>query len=308
MKVENQYPESVKFWNSVFEATDTQSGLQLPYRVAKEVADALATYSAMRRACTVIQTPSGAPMGWVNSDGRAEEGEQVEQNAQTSSGGDPSFGITQLRTYRYSSRLITVPFELSQDAGINLPAFLDARIASRIGRITNRKLTVGTGTGEPMGVLTAAQTAKMGAAGQTITLIYEDLEDLIDSVDDAYRESPKCGWMMHEQTLRAIARMKDTSGRPLRLVSRGADLQTRILDYPVFVNNHMPIMGAGVKSLLFGDFSTYVIRDALETKVIKLADSTLAVNGQIGFVGFARTGGSYVDVGGGIRAYQNAAS
>lgn len=307
MKNEQKQVERAKFWNAIYEATATQTGVQVPYPVAKEVADAMKTYSAMRRVSTVVTTESGGAMGWPNSDGRAEEGEQLDQNAYTLPQ-DLSFGTTQLPTYKYSSKLIKVPVELWQDTSVDFAGFMYKRIASRIGRITNKKLTIGTGYNEPMGVVTAVIPGKVGAAGQFMSLIYDDLEDLVFSVDEAYRQSPNCVWMMHEQTLRFIKKMKDAQGQPLRLVTRGADLQERLLDYPVVINNDMPIQAASAKSVLFGDFAAYVIRDALVTEIQKLTDSGLALYGQIGFVGFSRTGGAYTDVGGAIKAYQNSAS
>jgi HK97 family phage major capsid protein len=219
--------------------------------------------------------------------------------------------------FKYSSKLMRIPVELWQDAGANFPGFVEARIAARIGRITNRKFTIGVGTvstsdanygKEPIGIVAAASVGRIGVAGQTMTVTDDDLEDLVYSVDEAYRLSPSCGWMMHEQTLRSIKKLKDSAGRPLKLVERGADLVERLKGYPVTVNNDMPIMAVGAKSILFGDFSTYVIRDVLGIDIKRLEDSALALNGQIGMIGFARTGGAYVDVGGAIQAYQNAAA
>jgi HK97 family phage major capsid protein len=213
--------------------------------------------------------------------------------------------------------MIRIPFELWQDGGADFPGFIEARIAARIGRITNRKFTIGTGTSvstdpnygkEPIGIVGAVSVGRIGAAGQFMTVTDDDLEDLVFSVDEAYRLKPSCGWMMHEQTLRYIKKLKDQSGYPLHLVERGADLVERLKGYPVTINNDMPIMAAGAKSILFGDFSAYVIRDVLGLDIRRMVDSALALNGQIGMLGFARTGGAYVDVGGAIQAYQNAAA
>ena len=93
-------------------------------------------------------------------------------------------------------------------------------------------MTIGPGTvstdpnyGEdPTGIVGAASVGRIGAAGQTMTVTDDDLEDLVFAVDEAYRLSPSCGWMMHEQTLRSIAKLKGPAGSPLQLVERGADL------------------------------------------------------------------------------------
>lgn len=306
MKTQNQQ-ERVQFWNAVYEQTPTQAGMAVPKPVAESIADALKTYSAMRRVCTVFTTDTGGEMGWPNSDGRNEIGEQLDQNIQSGSQ-DPSFGKTAIPVYKFSSRLIRVPFELWQDAGADFSGFLEKRIATRIGRITNKKLTIGTGNGEPMGVVTAAGVGRIGAAGQFMTVTDDDLEDLLYSVDESYRLSPSCCWMMHEQTLRAIAKLKDPNGSPLQLVERGADLVQRLKGYPITINNDVPVMAANAKSILFGDFSTFVVRDVLSVDIRRLTDSALLMFGQFGVIGFARTGGAYVDVGGAIMSYQNSAS
>lgn len=312
MNIENQQART-RFWNAVYEATPSQAGLAVPKPVAESIADALKAYSPMRRVSTVFTTDTGGEMGWPNSDGRNEIGEQLDQNVQAGSQ-DPTFGRTPLFVFKFSSRLIRIPTELWRDAGGNFASFIEHRIAARIGRIQNRKFTIGTGSAvvtdpnygkEPMGIVGAAGVGRIGVAGQTMTVSDDDLESLISSVDEAYRLSPSCVFMLHEQTLRAIASLKDPAGSPLQLVERGSDLVQRLKGYRVVTNGDMPIMAPGAKSILFGDFSAYVIRDVTNTDVRRLEDSALSLAGQIGMIGFARSGGAYVDVGGAIMAYQH---
>jgi HK97 family phage major capsid protein len=126
-----------------------------------------------------------------------------------------------------------------------------------------------------------------------------------------YRESPQCGWMMNDTTLRAIAKLKDSAGQPLKLVKYGnrrTGEPTTLLGFPVETNPDMPVMAANAKSILFGDFSTYVIRDVAQTVIYRMEDSPFALKGQVGFLGMSRHGGAYVDTGTAIRAYRNSAS
>ncbi|WP_193615659.1 phage major capsid protein [Massilia sp. YMA4] len=303
MNIQNQQ-ERGKIWAAVFEQTSTQAGLAVPKPVAETIADALKAHSAMRRAGTTVITVSGGEMGWPNSDGRNEIGEQLDQNGQSGSQ-DPTFGNTVIPVYKFSSKMIRVPIELWQDGGANFAQFIENRIAARVGRASNKKLTVGTGNGEPMGIVTAASVGRIGWAGQTMTVTDDDLEDLVGSVDEAYRLSPGCCWMMNSDTLRAIAKLKDPAGSPLQLVERGADLVQRLKGFPVVLNPDMPAMAPGAKSIVFGDLSTYIVRDVLELDIRRLTDSALTLAGQIGFIGFARTGGAYTDVGGAVLAYQH---
>lgn len=298
------------FRNTMSTTTGTQGGYTVPGTVSVSIADAMRQFSSMRRLSTVLVTGTGESRGYPTSDGRSEVGEQLDQNTQSNSQ-DVSFGSAAWNTYKYGSKVITVPIELIQDSSIDIGGFLERRIATRIGRITNTKFTVGTGTGEPLGIVPAATVGKTGAAGQTVTVTPDDLEDLMASVDAEYRESMQCAWMMNDSTLHAISKLKDTAGQPLKLVKWGSKATgepTTLLGFPVETNPDMPVMAAGAKSILFGDFSTYKVRDVAEVRIIRMSDSAFTTKGQVGFIGFLRSGGTYADLGTAVRAYQNSAS
>jgi HK97 family phage major capsid protein len=163
--------------NAMSTTTGSEGGYTAPTTVAVSIADALNRYSSVRRVATVMVTAKGENTGYPSSDGRSETGEQLGQNA-SSSLLDADFGSAPLNTFRYGSKVITVPIQLVQDTSIDLVGFLERRIAARLGRITNTKFTTGAGTTEPMGVATAAIVSKTGTTGQTTTVIHDDLEDL----------------------------------------------------------------------------------------------------------------------------------
>src|SRR5207248_8530414 len=98
-----------------------------------------------------------------------------------------AFGQVVLHSYMYTSKLIKVSLQLMQDAFFNMEEYLGRKLAIRLARIQNAHFTTGTGTGQPNGVVTAAASGKVGLTGQTLTVIYDDLVDLIHSVDPAYR-------------------------------------------------------------------------------------------------------------------------
>ena len=302
--------ERMAIQNTMSTTTGLEGGFSVPTTIGLAVADALKQFSCVRRIATVIVTETGANMSWPSSDGRSEVGEQLSQNASSSSL-DPAFGTTAVNTFKYGSKIITVPFELAQDSAIDFTAFITGRIASRIGRITNTKLTIGTGAGEPLGLVPAVTVGKTGATGQTASLTYDDLEDLVTSVDPAYRESEKCAWMMADSTLNFIRKLKDTAGRPLNLVVpgiRALGQPDTIHGYPVITNPDMAAMAANARSILFGDFSVYIVRDVPATAIYRFTDSVYSTRGQIGFLGMARVGGAYTDTGTAIRCYQNSAT
>ena len=81
-----------------------------------------------------------------------------------------------------------------------------------------------------------------------------------------------------------------------------------ILRKPYVVNNHMPEMAASAKSVLFGDFSKYLIRNVAGFTLVRL-NEIYALRAQVGFVGFARYEGNLLDAGTNpIKYYANSAT
>lgn len=294
-------------------AMSTTTGSEGGYTVATEfnktLIQAMKAAYAVRSVASGIQTSTGAQMLFPTADSTAEEGEIVGQNA-TATVGETTFGQASLDVYKYSSKSIALPFELLQDSMFNVEGYISNLLLLRKGRIHNRHHTVGTGTAQPRGIVTAATAGKVGATGQTVTVTYDDLVDLEHSVDPFYRASGK--WMMHDDTLRALRKLKDGNGRPIFVPGyeqgNPGGAPDRLLGREIVINQHMPVMAANAKSILFGDFSKYLIRDVMDATLFRMTDSAFTLKGQVGFVAFSRSGANMVDVGGAIKYYQNSAT
>jgi len=294
-------------------AMSTTTGSEGGYTVATEfnrtLLQAMKASFAVRGVATSIQTSTGAQMLFPTSDATSEEGEIVGQNAAVSAL-DTTFGQASLDVYKYSSKSIALPFELLQDSMFNVEAFIQELLRLRIGRIQNRHHSLGTGTGQPRGLVPAAAVGKTGPTGQATAVTYVDLVDLEHSVDPAYRGA--CKWMMHDDTLKALRKIKDDNGRPIFVpgyeTGNPGGAPDRLLGREIIINQHMPVMAANAKSILFGDFSKYLIRDVMDTTLFRMTDSAYTLKGQVGFVAFCRSGANLIDVGGAIKAYQNSAT
>lgn len=289
--------------------TGSEGGYSVPITVASRLIDSLKFFGGMRQVATVFSTSAGNDMSFLSSDGTAEVGEIVAQNA-AATAADPTFGTVPLVTYKWSSKVVAVPIELLQDSVLDIAGFIEKRLAQRIGRIQNTKFTVGTGTAEPFGVVSRAAAGRVGATGQTLTVTFDDLELLKRSVDVAYRDGGSPKWMMSDASMGIVSRLKDTAGRPIFLP--GFDglanaTPDRILGYPVVINNDVAAMAANAKSILFGDFSYYNIRDVMDVSMFRFEDSAYMKNGQIGFLAWARAGGNLLDTAA-VKYYQNSAT
>jgi len=284
---------------------DTAGGYLVPEDFARRIAEQLRYYANMYEVAQVIRTDSGNPLPWPVDQDAGTEGEIVPENGQTSEG-DPAFAQAVLGAHLFSSKLVRVSLQLLQDSGVDLEAHLSRKLGERIGRAQARMFTTGTGTGEPEGVLTAAQQGKVGASGQTTSVTYDDLVDLIHSVDAAYRRSPSCRFMFHDTTLAALKKLKDNDGRPIWLPGVAVREPDTILGFRYVINNYMPEMAANAKSILFGDFSQYIIREVRAYSLIVLRER-FAEYFQVGFVGYARADGRLLQPEA-VKYYQNAAS
>lgn len=289
--------------------TTTEGGYTVQSDVSSMLIDALKAYGGMREAATMLPTAQGNQMSFPSSDGTSETGEQIAENT-TATALDPSFGTVGLNVYKFSSKIVAVPFELLQDATVDMEGFLNRRLAQRLGRITNMRFTTGTGSSQPNGVVTAAGSGKVGTTGQTTTVIYDDLVDLIHSVDPEYRKSAGVRFMMHDLSMAKVEKLKDSQLRPIFLPGYdglGRKMPDTILGYPVTVNQDVAQMAANAKSILFGDFSQYYIRDCMEMTMFRFADSAYIKLGQIGFLAWMRSGGNLLDAGA-VKYYANSAT
>lgn len=296
--------------NTMSTTTTTEGGHTVPTEVAASVVDVLKAYGGVREAASVIQTENGNPINFPTSDGTSEVGELIAENT-TATSADPTFGVVTLSTYKFSSKIVAAPFELLQDSAVDIEAFITRRIGDRLGRILNQYFTIGTGTSQPKGVVTAAASGKVGTTGQTLTVIVDDLIDLVHSVDPAYRVSGNVRFMMNDASLKIIRKLKDSQNRPVFLPGYdglAGPMADTLLGYPITINQDMAVMAANAKSILFGDFSRYTIRDVMGMQLFRFDDSPYIKLGQIGFLAWMRSGGTLTDGGSPIKYYQNSAT
>jgi HK97 family phage major capsid protein len=307
----NSFLRKGEYQNTMSTTTGSEGGFTVQTDVAKSLVEALKAYGGMRQAAQVLVTEKGNDINYPTTNGTAEEGEIVAQNA-SATDADAVFGSAALNVFKYSSKVITVPIELLQDSAVDIEALVRARLSERIGRITNKHFTIGTGSGQPNGVVTASSVGKTGITGQTTSVIYDDLVDLQHSVDAAYRAGGKGKFMMNDLSVRNIRKLKDDQGRPLfvpgyDLGKNGAPDQ--LLGSDIIINNDVAVMAANAKSILFGDFSFYMIRDALDIQLFRFTDSAYAKKGQVGFLSWFRSGGNFIDASGGaVKHYANSAT
>lgn len=287
--------------------TTTAGGYLVPEGFSNALEESMLEFGGMREAATVFGTASGNDLPWPTVDDTAQKGAILAENTAVAEQ-DFTFGQIVFKAYKYSSKLVKVSVELLQDSAFDLNAYLVGALGTRLARITNEHFTTGTNSAQPQGVVTGSSVGKTGATGQTTTIIYDDIVDLLHSVDPAYRRSPKAAFMCNDSMIKVIRKLKDANNLPLWEPSIKVGEPDSILGKRVIVNQDVAAPAASAKSLLFGDFSKYMIRDVKGVTVLRLNERYADAH-QVGFLAFMRADGRIMDAGTDpIKHYANSAT
>jgi HK97 family phage major capsid protein len=252
------------------------------------------SWAGVRQAgATVLPTTDGNPLTIPTADDTANVGQIVAEGATNNANADPALGNVTLGAYRFDSKWVKVSQEMLRDTAFPIEQYIIGIAGERIGRIFNQYATTGTGTGQPRGFVTAGTVGKTAAATNAIT--YEELLDLIHSVDAGYRGSPNFRLQLHDTTLAAVRKLKDGAGRYIFSSATGGAPST-ILDIPYVVNNDLATLSDGASSTVVaaGDFSRYFIRDVTAVEVVR-ANELFIGDGLVGFRVFQRADANLAD-------------
>ncbi len=243
--------------------SNTAGGYTVPVTLANFIIKSMAMWGPMydEAICTVVTTASGEQINIPTIDDTAVAvAKHTEATALTDDGGvDVTVGQKVLNAYVYDTEFVRWSMELMQDSNWNWEQLLGELLGERLGRRANTELTTGDGTGDPNGIVTASTAGKTAAAVAATT--FDELMDLMHSVDPAYRMSPKCRWMFNDGTFLKLRKLKDGNGS--YLWQRGdvsGGVAPTLLDKPYSINQAMPAMTTGLKPIVFGDFSKYYVR------------------------------------------------
>jgi HK97 family phage major capsid protein len=217
---------------------------------------------------------------------------------------DETFAEIILKAYK-AGRLVKVSTELLEDSMFDLSSYLAEELGRSIGQLQNTAYVVGNGTAKPTGFTTNATVGKTGLVGQTTTVIADDLFDTFHSLAVPYRANAV--WVMHDSTIKAIRKLKDSQNRYLWQASIQDGAPDTLLSKPVYADPDSPTMVANAKSIAFGDFRRgYAIRRVNGVKLVRLNERYMDA-GQVGFIAWDRVDGKLYDANA-IRQYQNSAT
>ena len=274
--------------NALQEGTDSEGGYLVPDEYERTLVEALEEENVFRQLAKVIRTSSGdrkipvvatkGTASWID-----EEGAYTES--------DDSFGQVSIGAYKVGT-MIKVSEELLNDSVFDLESYIAKEFARRIGAKEEEAFFTGDGSGKPLGILAATGGAETGVTATSSTAVTADeLMDLFYSLKSPYRK--KAVWVLNDSTIKAVRKLKDSTGQYLWQPSLVAGTPDTLLGRPVKTSAYMPVIAAGAKTIAFGDFSYYWIADR-QGRSFKRLNELYAANGQVGFLGSQRVDGKLV--------------
>ncbi len=259
-------------------------GYLIPTDLIRSLETALAYTCPIRQFAQVLRTASGNPIDIPTVDDTSNSGELVAENVAYTTL-DVTFSKVTLNAYKFTSKLVLASLELLQDSAINVGEILGNLLGERIGRSQLGFFTTGTGSSQPQGAVTGSAAGVTSASATAIAV--DDLLGLVHSVDRAYRDAG--AFMMHDSILLAVRKLKDSTNQPIFTQSYIVGEPDRLFGYPVVINNSMASTVATTnKTVLFGDWSKFIIRDALDIQLVR-SDERYMEYGQSAFVALARS-------------------
>lgn len=287
--------------------TGAAGGFTVPDELMRSLEIALLTFGGMRQRCTVIRTSTGAALPFPTVNDTTQTGVRLAENTQVANQ-DVVFAQLVLDAYKYSSKQVLVSAELLQDSSVDVGGLLGNLLGTRIGRIQNTEFTLGTGSSQPNGIITASTVGFTAANGdsQVTTWKYGSIVELEHSVDPAYRSN--AAFMMADSSIKKTKQIVDSTGRPIWAAGIAQSAPDTLMGYPIVTNQDIATMAANAKSVIFGDLSKYLIREVLGVTLLRLEERYADFH-QVAFLAFARADGDLLDAGTHpVKVFVNAAS
>jgi HK97 family phage major capsid protein len=237
----------------------TAGGYTIPEGFGGRIIEKMLTVGPMLDAGVVnlIQTTSNQDIPFPIENARATGTATAE--AATYADSSPTFTQKTLKAYKYGT-IVLASEELLNSEDVGLQGYLARNLGVAVGTAVNSILTLGTGTVQPEGIAASAGSGVTGGTGVVGVPTFENLVDLVHSVDSLYAASAAAGFMMRRSTLGSVRKLKDGAGNYIFVPAPAAGMANTLYGYPVYENPYVAATATAAKSILFGDFSYFLVR------------------------------------------------
>lgn len=279
------------------EAVGSEGGFLVPPGFRDVLIERMLAFGGLANEVETLSTSTGQSLEWPTNDDTANAGEIVAEGGTFASGADLVFGTATLGAYKYgaggaSNVPVRVSMELLQDSAFDVAGFLARALGTRIGRAQAVHWVRGTGTGQPLGILTTTTNESVDVS---LVVDFDDLTDTMARLDPDYISNAV--WAFNNATLWQIRQLVDGQSRPLWLPNAESGMTDlpggTLLGHRVVIDQAFNSVAANTNRIaVFGDLrQAYVIRRVLDVTVI-VDPFTRAANGQTQFHAWARADGT----------------
>ena len=222
---------------------------------------AIETSSVLQLNPQILRTASGETIKIPRATAHPAAGAVTEGVAITAS--DPTLGSVN-STVAKEGWLTQFTTELLGDAGVDLEGYLARQVGRSLGNAVGAAAvtaaiaaaSAGVTAGNGIGAVTSFGTQSTEGEGADFLI------GLYYSVIAPYRNSSSCGWLMSDPTAATLRKLKSADGVYAWQPSLIAGEPDKILGKPVYTDTNVADPAAGAKSVLFGDWSSLVVRIA----------------------------------------------
>ncbi len=265
-----------------------------PEDLVRQLETAMLAYGGIYEQAQVIRTANANAMAWPSANDTGNTGEWLAEAGDTgTTSTDPTFGKTTWLGHKVSSKPILASFELLRDSVFDLPSILGGMLGERIGRAKATAFATGNGAGKPLGLTLSTTLGVTAASGTAITA--DEILDLIYSIDPAYRTNG-CGFLMSDATALKLRKLKDADGQYIWRMGMEAGAPDTLFGYPVHICQEMPAATSGLKSVVFGQLTSYKVREVGAIRLYRLSELYRRYD-QDGFIAFHEVDGGLLDAG-----------
>jgi HK97 family phage major capsid protein len=296
------------------DATGSAGGYLVPPGWWQRLQVALKAYGGTAADFEPLETETGQPMNWATTDPTAVEASLIAENTQISDV-DYVFGQGTMGAYMITSGVQKVSFQLAQDTAFNIDQFVEARVAESLGRKVAAYAISGTGSSQPLGIITALNASSglssggiytlgtatnvnvSGASGTTGadqvtelvagTLAPSSWLGVLKTVDPAYR-ALGAKWYMNDVTLQNTRLITNGFGDPFYPELQD-DTAPRLYGYPVVVDNNLPALTPSTSSgVIFGHLPSAMVMRTVQGAGLLRLEERYADFLQVGYIGYRR--------------------
>jgi HK97 family phage major capsid protein len=268
------------------EGVDADGGYLVPEEWDSRLIDVLNEENIMRGLATQITTSGEHKINIAGAKPTAawiEEGGALQFT-------DAKFGQKILDAHKLHVA-VKVTEELLYDSMFDLASYITTQFGIAIANAEEDAFLNGDGKGKPTGLF---DETNGGTVAKTLTgtkLSTDDVLDLVYALKRPYRK--KASFIMNDQTLAALRKLKDNNGAYIWQPSYQAGEPDRLLGYSVHTSAYAPELSAGKPVMAFGDYSYYNVGDR-GTRSMQELRELFAGNGMIGYVAKERVDGLLV--------------